>query len=79
MLWLLYNQDETTAGYPLFVRLYDANHFLTETPKNFSGQLRMFFAREKWLMHTLCGGWIKLCLGCAIEASQSEPARTSAS
>jgi hypothetical protein len=28
------------------------------------------------LMRTLCGGWIKLCVGRASEADQSEPAHT---
>jgi hypothetical protein len=31
-----------------------------------------------WLMRTLCGAWIKLCVGRASEADQSEPAHTSA-
>jgi hypothetical protein len=30
------------------------------------------------LMHTLCGAWIKLCVGRASEAEQSELAHTSA-
>jgi hypothetical protein len=40
--------------------------------------ISMFSITEKWLMHTLCGAWIKLCVGRASEADQSEPAHTSA-
>ena len=38
----------------------------------------LFLIMKVGLMRILCGGWIKLCVGRAREADQSEPAHTSA-
>ncbi len=35
------------------------------------------FVKGKGLMRTLCGAWIRLCVGRASEADQNEPAHTS--
>jgi hypothetical protein len=42
------------------------------------GEFRMFLIVTRGLMRSLCGDWIKLCVGRASEAEQSEPAHTSA-
>ena len=39
---------------------------------------QMYLSMIKGLMRTLCGAWIKLCVGRASEAVQSEPAHASA-
>jgi hypothetical protein len=40
-------------------------------------QHRLFLTLNVGLMRTLCGDWIKLCVGRVSEADQNEPAHTS--
>ncbi len=76
----LIGREKEVAAIQYFLQREDVR-LVTLTGPGGTGKTRLglqvYLSMILGLMHTLCGGWIKLCVGRASEADQSEPGNQS--